>query len=83
MQHRLKADFLSWQKLLATIFLKRNQSSDNRSHSFGTKFLLKKLSASNFSYERKSAFRHTRTTGYGCAIQAERVQYGLRVCSTG
>ena len=38
-------------------FFKRNQSSDNRSHGFGDKFLLKKLSASNFSYERKSAFR--------------------------
>ena len=37
------------------IFFKRNQSSDNRSHGFGAKFLLKKLSASNFSYERKSA----------------------------
>ena len=36
---------------------KRNQSSDNRSHGFGAKFLLKKLSASDFSYERKSAFR--------------------------
>ena len=32
------------------------QSSDNRSHNFGAKFLLKKLSASDFSYERKSAF---------------------------
>ena len=52
---KLKADSLSWQKLLATIFFKRNQSSDNCSHGFGTKFLLKKLSASNFSYERKSA----------------------------
>ena len=52
----LKAYFLSWQKLLATIFFKRNQSSDNRSHGFGAKFLLKKLSASDFSYERKSAF---------------------------
>ena len=29
-------------------FFKRNQSSDNRSHGFGPKFLLKKLSASNF-----------------------------------
>ena len=38
------------------IFFKRNQSSDNRSHGFGAKFLLKKLSASDFSYERKSAF---------------------------
>ena len=38
-------------------FFKRNQSSDNRSHGFGAKFLLKKLSASDFSYERKSAFR--------------------------
>ena len=28
----------------------------NRSHRFGAKFLLKKLSASDFSYERKSAF---------------------------
>ena len=37
-------------------FFKRNQSSDNRSHGFGAKFLLKKLSASDFSYERKSAF---------------------------
>ena len=55
----LKADFLSWQKLLATIFFKRNQSSDNRSHSFGAKFLLKKLSASDFSNERKSALRPT------------------------
>ena len=36
---------------------KRNQSSDNRSHGFGAKFLLKKLSASDFSYERKSALR--------------------------
>ena len=36
------------------IFFKRNQSSDNRSHGFGAKFLLKKLSASDFSYERKS-----------------------------
>ena len=53
----LKADFLSWQKLLATIFFKRNQSSDNRSHGFGAKFLLKKLSASDFSNERKSALR--------------------------
>ena len=38
-------------------FCKRNQSNDNRSHGFGAKFLLKKLSASDFSYERKSAFR--------------------------
>ena len=38
-------------------FFKRNQSSDNRSDGFGAKFLLKKLSASDFSYERKSAFR--------------------------
>ena len=38
-------------------FFKRNQSSDNRSHGFGAKFLLKKLSASDFSYERKSAFK--------------------------
>ena len=37
-------------------FFKRNQSGDNRSHGFGAKFLLKKLSASDFSYERKSAF---------------------------
>ena len=37
-------------------FFKRNQSSDNRSHCFGAKFLLRKLSASDFSYERKSAF---------------------------
>ena len=36
-------------------FFKRNQSSDNRSHGFGAKFLLKKLSVSDFSYERKSA----------------------------
>ena len=36
-------------------FFKRNQSSDNRSHGFGAKFLLKKLSANDFSYERKSA----------------------------
>ena len=36
-------------------FFKRNQSSDNRSHGFGAKFLLTKLSASDFSYERKSA----------------------------
>ena len=36
-------------------FFKRNQSSDNRSHGFGAKFLFKKLSASDFSYERKSA----------------------------
>ena len=35
-------------------FFKRNQSSDNRSHGFGAKFLLKKLSASDFSYEKKS-----------------------------
>ena len=39
------------------IFFKRNQSSDNRSHGFGAKFLLKKLSASDFNYERKSALR--------------------------
>ena len=39
-------------------FFKRNQSSDNRSHGFGAKFLLKKLYASDFSYERKSAFRN-------------------------
>ena len=39
-------------------FFKRNQSSDNRSHGFGAKFLLKKLSASDFSYERKSAFNY-------------------------
>ena len=38
-------------------FFKRNQSSDNRNHGFGAKFLLKKLSASDFSYERKSAFK--------------------------
>ena len=38
-------------------FFKRNQSGDNRSHGFGAKFLLKKLSASDFSYERKSASR--------------------------
>ena len=37
-------------------FFKRNQSSDNRSHGFGARFPLKKLSASDFSYERKSAF---------------------------
>ena len=36
-------------------FFKRNQSSDNLSHGFGAKFLLKKLSASDVSYERKSA----------------------------
>ena len=42
---------------LQPYFFKRNQSSDNRSHGFGAKFLLKKLSASDFSYERKSAFR--------------------------
>ena len=43
-------------------FFKRNQSSDNRSHGFGAKFLLKTLSASasDFSYERKSAFSRTR-----------------------
>ena len=41
---------------LQPYFFKRNQSSDNRSHGFGAKFLLKKLSASDFSYERKSAF---------------------------
>ena len=41
------------------IFFKRNQSSDNRSYGFGAKFLLKKLSASDFSYERKSALRGT------------------------
>ena len=40
-------------------FFKRNQSSDNRSHGFGAKFLLKKLSASDFSYEGKSAFSPT------------------------
>ena len=40
-------------------FFKRNQSSDNRSHGFGATFLLKKLSASDFSYERKSAFTLT------------------------
>ena len=28
-----------------------------RSHGFGAKFLLKKFSASDFSYERKSAFK--------------------------
>ena len=39
------------------IFFQRNQSSDNRSHGSGAKFLLKKLSASDFSYERKSAVR--------------------------
>ena len=39
------------------IFFKRKQSSDNRSHGFGAKFLLKKLSSSDFSYERKSALR--------------------------
>ena len=38
-------------------FFKRNQSSGNGSHGFGAKFLLKKLSASDFSYERKSAFK--------------------------
>ena len=37
------------------IFFKINRSSDNRSHGFGAKFLLKKLSANDFSYERKSA----------------------------
>ena len=42
------------------IFFKRNQSSDNRSHGFGAKFLLKKLSASDFSYEKKSAFKKVR-----------------------
>ena len=30
--------------------------NNNRSHGFGAKFLLKKLSASDFSYEWKSAF---------------------------
>ena len=44
-------------------FFKRNQSSDNRSHGFGATFLLKKLSASDFSYERNSAFRWKRPTG--------------------
>ena len=34
---KLKADFLSSQKLLATIFFNRNQSSDTRNHDFGTK----------------------------------------------
>ena len=38
-------------------FFKRNQSNDNRSHGFGAKFLLKKLSASDFSHERKSALK--------------------------
>ena len=38
-------------------FFIRNQSSDNRSHGFGAKFLLNKLSANEFSYERKSAFK--------------------------
>ena len=52
---KIKADFLSWQNYSQPYFFKRNQSSDNRSHGFGAKFLLKKLSASDFSYERKSA----------------------------
>ena len=39
-QGNIKADFLSLQKLLATIFFKRNQSSDTCSHGFGAKFLL-------------------------------------------
>ena len=60
----VKADFLSWQKLLAAIFFKGNQSSDNRSHGFGAKFLLKKLSASDFSYERKSAFKDTKSASW-------------------
>ena len=41
------------------IFQKKRQSSDNRSHGFGASFYwknLKKLSASDFSYERKSAY---------------------------
>ena len=38
------------------IFSKEISLTDNRSHGFGAKFLLKKLSASDFSYERKSAF---------------------------
>ena len=54
---KVKADFLSWQKLLATIFFKRNQSSDTRSHGFGAKCLLKKLSTSDFSSEKKSALK--------------------------
>ena len=36
----------------------QKKSVNNRSHGFGAKFLLKKLSASDFSYERKSAFGH-------------------------
>ena len=44
-------------------FFKRNQSSDNRCHGFGAKFLLKKLSASDFSYERKSAFNNRTSLG--------------------
>ena len=49
-------DFLSLQKLLASIFFHRNRSSDTRSYCFGAKFLLLKLSANDLSYERKSAF---------------------------
>ena len=43
-------------------FLKRNQSSDNRSHGFGAKCLLKKLSASDSSYERKSALKRLKVS---------------------
>ena len=37
---KLKADFLSSQKLLATILFERDQSSHADSHGFGAKFLL-------------------------------------------
>ena len=53
-------------------FFKRNQSSDNRSHGFGAKFLLKKLSASDFSYERKSAFNAEKCSfTIGCLLSRE------------
>ena len=52
----LRRIFCNGRNCSQPYFFKRNQSSDNRSHGFGAKFLLKKLSASDFSYERKSAF---------------------------
>ena len=40
---QLQADFLSFQKLLATIFFKGNHSSDTRSYGFGAKISILKI----------------------------------------
>ena len=57
-------------------FFKRNQSSDNRSHGFGAKLLLKKLSSSDFSYERKYAF------SLSCRCMYDKLLHTIKVTPT-